>query len=184
MRLFSHLLVIAAAASLAVPASAGPRQRDTLPLRAGESVLVALDDGGRIQESVRGPAARLTRFEAAAVWNLTNGVYGEAVGPNSAPIVGGENGIPDAPQIPAGAIRIKLVALGRDSTLLVVENGYRSALSYRARIRSPGRSRATDVCEVMPERYGIEHWPYRIDRIDLAQLRLIPWVEGQRPRCE
>jgi len=169
--------------SLAAPAQA-ERRSPSVTIDAGESVVVTIDDGGRPHETARAAAPRLTRFEAAAVWNLTHGVYGEAVGPDSAPIVAGENGIPDAPPITPGTLRIKLVSLGPDSTLLVLENGYDRGLSYRATILAPGEATSTDVCQVMPRRYSLEHWPYRITRLELSGLRLVPWIEGQVPICE
>ncbi|HEX8655632.1 MAG TPA: hypothetical protein VF693_10465 [Allosphingosinicella sp.] len=176
-------LAIVSALSLAPPAAA-ERQSATVTLEAGESVVVTLDDGGRPHETARGAAPRLSRFEAAAVWNLTRGVYGEAVGPESARIVAGEDGVPVAPAIAPGAVRIKLVSLGPDSTLLVLENGYDRGLSYRATIAAPGEAVATDVCQVMPRRFSLEHWPYRITRLELSGFRLVPWIEGQDPICE
>ena len=178
-----HLIAFALLLS-AAPSEARRRSEGTVSLAPGESVTVAIDDGGRVHETARGPAPRLSPFEAAAVWNLTNGVYGNAIGPISAPIQVGEDGVPEPQPIAPGVVAIKLVSLGADSTLLVVENGYARGLAYRATMHVSGRARPTDVCEVMPGRFSFEHWPEPIARIDLSRLHLVRWVEGQTPVCE
>jgi hypothetical protein len=71
-----------------------------------------------------------------------------------------------------------------ESRLLLIENGYDRGLRYRATIYRRGRSEPTDVCVVIPERRGYEHWPYPIDRIELSGLTLFPLREGDPLTCE
>ena len=68
--------------------------------------------------------------------------------------------------------------------MLTLLNGYPSAFSYRAVMHGNGRAAPTDVCQVMPEKGGNEHWPYPIEQLDLSELRLEAWQDGQVPRCE
>ena len=181
------LAALAWAASLApvdqpkASPTAAPAQ---IVLRAGETVQMTIDEGGQAAETARGSAPAMSRFEAAAAWHLTNGAYRDASGPNSAAVVPGELGIPEPPPVEDGQVSIKLFALGDAGTLLILENGYRGALQYRATIDTGGRSERTDVCQVLPSLYSFEHWPYAIERIALSDLRLVPWFEGQRPVCE
>lgn len=179
----SILASLAVLAPGAAPAEAGERD-GVVTIAVGEAVTLTLDDGGRPHETARGPAPRLTPFEAAAVWNLTNRVYGEPLGAEFAPIQSGEDGVPEADPIAPGAIRIKFVSLERHGTTLLIRNGYPAGLAYRARIRVSGSARTTDVCEVLPRRVAIEHWPEPIEAIELSRLHFVPWIEGQTPICE
>jgi hypothetical protein len=156
----------------------------TVQLENRDSVTVAIDDGGRALVSGREDAGDLSRFEAVAVWQLTNGAYGYPVGDNVAIIRSGEHGVPEPPPIAPGIVRLKLYHLGDTGTLLVVENGYSSGLAYRATMFGGEHQGPTDVCEVMPQRFSFEHWPYIIERLEISRMRLVPWIEGQRPRCE
>jgi hypothetical protein len=70
-----------------------------------------------------------------------------------------------------------------DHSLLTLLNGYDSAFRYRAVMHGNGRTVQTDVCEIMPGKGGNEHWPYPIEQLDLSDLRLEAWQEGQL-RCE
>ena len=150
----------------------------------GEAVELTLDEGGSSSETARVRAGPLSRFEAAAVWHLTNGAYRDASGPNAAPIVAGDHGIPQPPPVQQGVVRAKLIALGSSGTLLILENGYRTGIRYRATIRTAGRESPTDVCQVLPMLYSFEHWPYAIEHIQLSHIQRVPILEGQPPVCE
>ena len=109
----------------------------------------------------------------------------EATGANS--VVIPSNGV-DAPPLAADEIRLSMFSVterdGSPGTLLVLENGYDRALRYRASIVRGRDSEPTDVCTVRPRLRGYEHWPYRIDRLDLTGFALVPYREGSRPVCE
>jgi hypothetical protein len=109
----------------------------------------------------------------------------EATGANS--VVIPSKGV-DAPPLAGDEIRISMFAVtepdGSPGTLLVLENGYDRALRYRANMVRGHSSQPTDVCTVLPRLRGYEHWPYRIDRLDLTGFALVPYRQGSRPVCE
>jgi hypothetical protein len=72
---------------------------------------------------------------------------------------------------------------GGKHTLLLIENGYDQGFSYRAIMRIGRRSEPTDVCTVLPNLRSLEHWPYRIDRIELHDFQMLPWNPGDGPVC-
>jgi hypothetical protein len=41
----------------------------------------------------------------------------------------------------------------------------------------------TDVCMVRPYGFGVEQWPYEIDSIDLSDLMLVPFNDGDQLLC-
>jgi hypothetical protein len=68
-------------------------------------------------------------------------------------------------------------------SLLVLLNGYDKSFRYRVLMHSKGNVRPTDVCEVLPQVVGNEHWPYPIDQLDLTAV----WLEAPEDgniRCE
>jgi hypothetical protein len=155
----------------------------TVSLAAGQEATVQLQR--RSVVTIRqGEAGPLSEFYRSAITQLTGGTYENAVGPNSAPITSRDISAEPTPIAP-DALRFIFVRVpGQGHSVLFVENGYGRAMAYRARIYANGRSAPTDVCVVLPRLRGVEHWPYRIDRIELSQLRLERWREGQPPRCE
>jgi hypothetical protein len=54
---------------------------------------------------------------------------------------------------------------------------------YRARIGRGDRSIVTDVCQLVPEKRNIEHWPYPIDWIEISDVRAVAYEEGKPPLC-
>jgi hypothetical protein len=176
-RLLAALAVIAAGcATTSAPV-------ETLSLTPGETVTVRIEESG-LSIVERGTAPPVSEIMASTARNLGAGVYGPAMGPDSVrmPIAGSDEEIR---AIPDDVVRITFVQLpgeGQDM-LLLLENGYDEAMAYQAVITQRERSVRTDVCTVIPHRRGVEHWPNRIDRIDLAQVRLTPWREGDRPIC-
>jgi hypothetical protein len=176
---------MAAAATLLIMAAApASAQQQTVSLKLGEAVTLTIDDGGRVIEARRGPAAALSPFEREWARHASRGEYDWASGATAMAIPSGEDGIPAAPQVQAGELRIKFVPLPGDHSMLVLENGYPNAVKYRARIHRAGAEGATDVCEALPDKFGLEHWPYPIERIDLHGFTFRPWIGDREPVCE
>jgi hypothetical protein len=181
MGLFTRFLFLGAL--LAAPAAAEQRG-ESISLVPGETVTVMIDDGERPNVTARGPAPPLNEYQRELVRAYRSGAYDYAVGPVSAPVRNSDTQAAPPP-IARGGIRITFVALdGGQLSWLTIENGYGRALSYNAVMHGDRRSAHTDVCQVRPGLRGFEWWPHPIARLELSQLRLVPWVEGQPPLCE
>jgi hypothetical protein len=181
MSLFSRFLFLGAL--LAAPAAA---QQGSAPISLvpGETVTVMVDDGERANVTARGPAPPLNAFQRELVRAYHDGAYDQAIGPVSVPVRGSDT-VAQPPPVARGEIRITFLALdGGRVSWLTIENGYGRALSYRAVMHRDARSARTDVCQVRPGLRGFEWWPHPIARLELSQLRLVPWVEGRPPLCE
>lgn len=174
---------IAAVWLLAGCASAQVQLVDTVTIARGQAVVLHFDEGGGAVLVERAVAAPLTPFERRVATDLSNGVYDHAVGSVSAPMTADDDVRP-APVAPY-EVRIKFApAPNGVDTMLMIENGYDQAFGYRAIMTIDGASETTDVCLVRPVLRGFEHWPYRIDSIELRVMRLQPWREGDRVVCE
>jgi hypothetical protein len=185
MRIGTQLLFgLTAFVAVLSPAAGAGADRKTITIRSGQEVTLAIGKAGAVSETARGAASALDPFETAVVRQFVGGDFRQAVGANSAPISEGEGGIPESDPVDPNIVRIKFATVRGGHSLLIIENGYGKALTYRAVIRKGRRSQPTDVCQVPPASYGFEHWPYAIDQIDLSGLRLGPWTEGQAPVCE
>jgi hypothetical protein len=136
-----------------------------------------IDDGGRVVVERRGKA-KLSEFDRASTDKLLRSGSDYPVGPDAAPLMAGEPGVPEPEPVAPEAVHVKFAEYPAGHRMLFIENGYDRAFAYRARIRAGDKSAATDVCTVMPLKRGQEHWPYRIDTIELSDLKLIPWKEG------
>jgi len=169
---------------LALATAAAPAGAEPLKLRPGEEATVLVDDGGRVSVAAQRPAAPLSEFDRAAVRQLTGGTQDYAVGPNAALLRSDDGSLPTPEPVARGAIRIAFVRLPDGKSLLIIENGYGRAMSYRATITRDEKAQPTDVCQVIPEKRGYEHWPYPIGRIELTDIRLEPWYPTSRIRCE
>ena len=172
-------IVIAAALAFATAAEAKP-----VVLKPGEAVTLTVDDGGRAIETARGAAWALTPFEKAWARQMTSGELDWAIGPNVAISTSDDERFPVPGPVKPAIVAVKLVPVGEGNMLFVIENGYSRGFKYRARLRRADRATATDVCEVMAEKRGFEHWPYRFDAIEILDVTLIPWKDGQAPVCE
>jgi hypothetical protein len=176
------MAAIAMALGLAVSGGAAAQATDggAVSLAIGEEVVVEFAQDG-VAVRTRAPAESASRFETLAVADLNSGVHGDVTGDNVALVRVG----PKAPPLEAvqpGVLRVRFVAIGEESALSI-ENGYDQGLVYRARIVVDGETEATDVCLVLPNLRGLEHWPYAIERIELYELRLQPWREGDPIPC-
>jgi hypothetical protein len=166
-------------AALSFAPAARGRPADGVAIATGEALEVRLDDS-TLSISARA-AGELQDFEAAAAGGLWEGgsykVGTIAVKP-------GQGGVPSAPAPAPDVIRFKLVSYPEGQSLLAVENGYDRALVYRARLVRGGRLSPTTVCLVQPGRRTLEHWPYRVDGLQLDRLRLVPWRQGDEIPCK
>ena len=86
-------------------------------------------------------------------------------------------------EFPAGKTLVR-AGVTLSHSMLVVENGQRRALRYRARMTVGGRTHSTDVCVVLPHLPSYEYWPDPVERLELSDFRFIPWTEGRAPTCE
>ncbi len=176
-------IIIAAALAFATAASTAAEAKPVV-LKPGKAVTLTVDDGGRAVETGRGAASALTPFEKAWVRQMTSGELDWAIGPNVAISTSDDERFPVPGPVEPAIVAVKLVPVGDGNMLLVIENGYSLGFKYRARLRRGDRATATDVCEVMAEKRGFEHWPYRFDSIEISDVTLIPWKEDQAPVCE
>ncbi|HEV2866422.1 MAG TPA: hypothetical protein VGX37_07890 [Allosphingosinicella sp.] len=170
---------LALAALAAAPVAAAedirlsPGEAVTLRTVAGEPLAAAATERSRAEWGAHDLRS------ARELVDLNQNGGGIGTGDDSVALSGG-----DAPPIPAQTIRFKFFHIAGQHSLLVVDNGLDEALAYRARITVAGRTEPTDVCLVLPNRRGYEHWPYAIERISLSELRPLPWQEGDRVTCE
>jgi len=177
-----RIILAAALWSLAACASAPEPASERATVGLGESVLARIEGGG-VRVIERTPAGALTPFEQRAAGQLGSGDYDWASGPTAAPMTAHPDDPPPAP-VQAGAVRIRFMPVpGKNETLLSIENGYDRAFVYRALITVRGRAQATDVCLVRPRLRGIEHWPYVIERLEIYEVTLAPWQDGDPVSC-
>lgn len=150
-----------------------------LDIADGHSVSLQITDSGF---SASAPApAEIAPFEAAATNTLwQSGTY--KVG--SVGTGAGHDGVPETPPIAPNQIKLKMVDYPTGQTLLAVENGYDKALVYHAVMHLGGDTQATTVCLVKPGKRTMEHWPFKIDRLELSGIRLIDWKTGDPTPCQ
>jgi hypothetical protein len=150
-------------------------------LAAGEAVTIEFDDGGRTGEPRRSNAIWST-FDLYAARQLAGITPPDEPVPQGMPIHGPEEMRPEP--IPGDQVRLRMLSIAGQHTLLVVENGRDRALAYRARMVVNGRESRTDVCVVLPNLPSYEHWAFPIERLHLYDFRFIPWPPGRNPTCE
>jgi hypothetical protein len=163
-------------------------QSQPISIHPGETITLQLQDH-RAVIVARGPAPPMSAFEAV----MLRSVQSVQVPPGS----GVQPAIPitrdevDVAPPPAASERVQLtyrlvpgVPPGSvQHSFLVIRNGYPTSFRYRVAIHVKGRVTATDVCEVLPNVPGNEHWPYVIDQLDITAA----WLEPTEPgsvRCE
>lgn len=171
----------ALAASWAVALAQPPAT--TVSLKSGETAVVRIEPDGAVAVESRGPAPAMSGFEAESLRQMAGTQVPEGSGPLPPVAITGRK----APPVAAGRIRLTLRDVAGKTphdTMLSVENGYGQGFRYRAVMRRGTRNAPTDVCLVLPGKPGFEHWPFQIDSIDLADLRLVPWKEGDPLPCQ
>jgi len=175
------VLAIAAFAALAACASTPAAAPSGVSLAPGEGVTVEFDPAGgpRIVARTDRPASLSDRER-----DMLGGVRDNpaAMGANSVRVAG--DGYVASQPVTHNRIEFRLLVVPPHDTVLMIDNGYEQGLIYRAAILVNDRSTPTDVCLVMPSRHGVEHWPYLIDHIELSDLTLRPWRDGDAVPCE
>ncbi|MBX9745891.1 MAG: hypothetical protein K2X34_03250 [Hyphomonadaceae bacterium] len=153
-----------------------------LSLRPGESVTLRFDESGGAYVVERSAAGGFTPFEQSVARDALGGAYDHAFGNVTAPI-GGKR--PEPVPVASGEIRLRFLRVGEtEQVMLFVQNGGDQGFVYGAAMRAPGRSAEhTDVCLVRPQGVGVEHWPFLIEELQLADIRLQAWRTGDRIPC-
>lgn len=170
--------IVVSIAALALVAAAPVADAPVLEIADGQSVMAQVTDSGF---SASAPApAEIAPFEAAATNTLwQSGTY--KVG--SVGTGAGHDGVPETPPIAPDQIKLKMVDYPKGQTLLAVENGYAKALVYHAVMHRGGGAQKTTVCLVMPGKRTMEHWPFKIDQLELSDLHLVDWKHGDAMPC-
>jgi hypothetical protein len=176
MRLFPFF---AAMASLGATALA----QDRLPvtLAPEEAITLRLDESGETLAREDPGRAEWTPFDLAVARFLSG------ITPPKAPVPAMElprdGSFPPAPAAHPGRLRLRLMSIAGQHSMLILENGYDRAIVFRARMTRGGETRSTDVCLVRPMRFGFEHWPQPLDRIEISDIRFVPWRAGDPVPC-
>ena len=181
MRLLTFLVA-------ALVPNAVPVEHQPIAIHPGETVTVEVRDRDTVVVE-RGPAAPLTTFEAAMIRRMqgTEIPAGSGVQPAIAVTRNEIEGEPPRPVPGRVRITFRLVPGSRPGSephsVLVLSNGYGNSFRFRVRMHVAGSVQPTDVCEVFPQISGTEHWPYRIDQLDVTAAWLEP-PQGDNARCE
>ncbi|MEA3061198.1 MAG: hypothetical protein QOJ94_979 [Sphingomonadales bacterium] len=169
-----------------MPALAAAQAPRSVTIGRGDSIVVHVAPDGTLWAAAPTAAPPINGFEASALAQMQATPLADSQVQPAIPVQHG----PDAPPIKAGQVRIILrtvapsVDYPKGEMLLSLENGYDGALRYRAVLRSGDRSMPTDVCIVIPHRFGFEHWPFPFERIELSDLQVVPWHAGDSVSCE
>lgn len=176
-----NILILLTACCAALPAQA---QQTRLSIARGEEVIAVLSGDAASVTIESRTATTPNGAEAGKGTEFARGDHDDAMGANFKML----DHDPAAPPPPIldGKLRIRFVAVAGkdDGSMLSVQNGYDQALAYRATIAVRGKSQPTDVCIVLPQRGGFEHWPYPIEKIEMHDLRFESWQTGDPVRCE
>jgi hypothetical protein len=141
--------------------AAAPAGDATLGLARGQSVTVQVTSGG--VTAAKPMPAKIAPFEQAAA-NM------QAPG--------------EVPSITADRIKFKLVEYAAGQTVLAVENGYARGLAYHAVLHRGAETQSTMVCLVKPGMRAMERWPFAVDRVELSDLHLVDWKQGDPAPCQ
>ncbi|MEE9433365.1 MAG: hypothetical protein V3V15_03910 [Sphingorhabdus sp.] len=126
----------------------------------------------------------LTEADKVVIRKFVGGEFDYSSGSNVTPITAGKAGIPEFEPVKEGRVKFSFIRIDpQGQAMLLIENGYGRGLIYRARMIIKGRSSPTDVCLVMPNRRGYEHWPHLIDEIQLSNFTFVDWNEGDKIPC-
>ena len=168
------------AAAWMIGAAPALAQDAIIELTPGQAASLSVGGKGETRVISRG-RGEWTRHDLAAAEHLV----GQPI--PDAPVAYGSSlpdGLPQAPPVERGVVKLRFMSVAGQHMLLIVENGYGQALAYRAQMTRAGQTRPTDVCIVLPANRSYEHWPHTIDRIALSDFALVAWNEGQAPTCE
>jgi len=172
--------VFALAAACALQVAAPAPAQDQVPVIVAPDETVTLRLDGKGPPRVDRAPATWTEFETALARRLVTGV-GVDVGDSAT--AREHSGLPPAPEIAAGVVRMRFFLIADRQSVLFIENGQDRALVYRAVMTRNGRSEPTDVCLIPAHSRAQEHWPYPIDRLSLSDLHLVEWTGGATVPC-
>ena len=163
-------------------ASAAAQITPDLMLVPGEAVTIRVDAGGRVAVSEK-QQAKWSAFDVVAARHLTG------LTPPNAPVPRGTAysspaGDPKPEPVPPNQLRARFLSIEGRHSLLVIENGLRNAIKYRATMTVNGARHPTDVCVVLAGYPSYEHWPHPIERIELTDFRFVAAQPGLAPTCE
>ncbi|HMI41295.1 MAG TPA: hypothetical protein VK485_08730 [Sphingomicrobium sp.] len=168
------LMIRLAAASIAALALANPGYaQDTIFLQPGQSAQFKLGPTERPIETLRGDA-EWTAFDVERARHLSGLTPPEKPVDHATPIYT-KDGDVAPPPIQKEIVSTRFFSIAGQHSMLVVENGYEWALSYRAHMTLGGKSQLTDVCIVPPGKLSFEHWPHTIEKIELFDFRFVAW---------
>lgn len=128
--------------------------------------------------------ATLTPYDEAAAERLRADGCKKACGSNYEVITSGRDGVPERAAVPINVVKFTFSYAANGDSVLAVLNGVPLLVNYKARMHRGGVTTQTDVCQVMPSRGGTEHWPYRIDALELDGFSVSQWNEIAPILCE
>ena len=146
-----------------------------------EAITLRLDENGATLARDDPGRAEWTPFDIAVARRLSG--IAPPKGPQPAIPLPDDGSLPAAPEIQPNGLRLRFLSIAGQHSLLILENGYDRAIVFRARMTRGGETRSTDVCLVRPMRYGFEHWPHPIERIEISDIRFVPWRQGEPVPC-
>jgi hypothetical protein len=172
-------LLAAIVAAVAAPALA----QDRLPvtLAPEEAITLRLDASGATLGRENAGRAEWTPFDIAVARHLSGLTPPKEPAPAMA--LPGDATLPPAPEVRPDRLRLRFMSIAGRHSILILENGYDRAIVFRARMTRDGATRPTDVCLVMPMRFGFEHWPHPLERIEISDIHLVPWQRGDPVPC-
>jgi hypothetical protein len=171
-------------AAILLSVAAAPIYAQNIPeltLAPGDAVIVHVSADGRavLPERHRAEWSALDVYAARHLTGLTPPDAPVALG---TPLSSGPDG-PRPETIADGQVRVRFLSIDNKQSLLVVENGLKRSLAYRARMTVSGQTRPTDVCVVLAGFPSYEHWPHPIEGITLRDFRYVSADPGQPPTC-
>ena len=173
MRWISGGALILAANSAAAETQAPFKLR----LEMGSQAVLSVDEKGTPRTDGN-RAEPLSAVELEVVQTLIRD-HPDAFGPKSASLYSRGMTSPAA-----NRIRFRLVPFAAGSqSVLIVENGLSQSYMYKARMGYGEKTIITDVCQLVPEKRNVEHWPYQIDWIEISEVRVVSYEEGKPLLC-
>jgi hypothetical protein len=174
-------LALFVAATIAAGAPAPAQDREPVTLAPEQAITLRLDESGATLARENPGRAEWTPFDLAVARYLSG--MAPPKGPAPAMVLPGDAAMPPAPAVQPGRLRLRFMSIAGQHSVLILENGYDRAIVFRARMTRGGETRPTDVCLVAPMRFGFEHWPDPLDRIEISDVHLVPWREGDPVPC-
>lgn len=160
-------IIVAAAVSVAQPfqpSSLSSTSAKPLVLKPGEATFVVIEGDGQTWSTVG-------QVEAV----LPGAIERTAAALQSTPEAQTQETLTQAPGLYAQPDHVKLSFAhfaDRAGVILLVENGYRRRLAYKAVMHRGARSAPTSVCSVAPGIVGVESWGDDLDAIELGSFTL------------